>query len=119
MRLLARMMLIVAAIAATIASLPVPSAEAAEPRRIVVEIRAFEFHPPTVTAGPGDVLVWKNSDIVPHTATANDGRWDAPAIEPGGEWETTVTEDLAGGYTCRFHPSMAGTLEIKSISDDK
>ena len=73
----------------------------------------------TVFAGPGDVvLVWRSSDIVPHTATANDKRRDSPAMEPGGEWETTVSEDMAGGHYCRFHPSMAATLDMNAIKRD-
>ena len=115
MRLLAGTMLMVAALAATIAIPPFPSAGAAEPRRVVVEIRGFKFEPRTATVGPGDVLVWKNSDIVPHTATASDKRWDSPAIEPNGEWETAVTEDMAGRYYCRFHPSMTATLDIRTV----
>lgn len=116
MQFKAFMVLIVAALAATIAPLPVSSAGAAEPHRVTIEIRAFKFDPPTVTAGEGDIIVWKNGDIVPHTATAKDGRWDSSTIEPGGEWETIVTEAMTGGYYCRFHPAMTAALEIYSVN---
>jgi plastocyanin len=119
MRITAPAMLVVAASAATTAILRVPSAEAAEARRVVIDIRAFKFDPRTVTVEPGDILVWKNRDIVPHTATANDRRWDSPSIETGGEWETTITESMAGGYTCRFHPSMDATLMVNVVKRDR
>lgn len=106
--------LVVAAFAATIAFHPVLEAEAAEERRIVVEIRKFKFVPATLAVRPGDVVVWRNMDIVPHTATAKGDGWDSGTIEAGGEGTTTVTEDMPGAYYCRFHPSMVASLDVTS-----
>ena len=108
------MVLIVAALAATITFQPVLEAEASEERRVVVEIRRFKFVPETLIVSPGDVVVWKNMDIVPHAATAKDNGWDSGTIEAGGERTTSVTRDMGGAYYCRFHPSMVATLYIKS-----
>ena len=106
--------LIVAALAATIALYSQFETEATEGRRVVIEIQSFEFEPDRPTVNVGDVVVWKNMDIVPHTATAKDGSWDSGAIESGGEWETIVTKDMLNDYDCRFHPSMVATLDISS-----
>ena len=106
--------LIVAAFAATIAFHPVLDARATEERRVVVEIRKFKFVPDTLAVSPGDVVVWKNMDIVPHTVTTKDDGWESGTIEAGGEWETIVTEDMLGEYYCRFHPLMVATLNIQS-----
>ncbi len=106
--------LIVAAIAATIASFPMLESRAADERRVVIEIQNFEFLPETPVVKPGDVIVWVNKDIVPHTATAKDGSWDSGLIESGGEWQMVVTDDMAQAYYCRFHPSMTAELDIES-----
>jgi plastocyanin len=37
---------------------------------VTVEIREFKFEPETLTVHEGDTVVWKNDEIVPHTATA-------------------------------------------------
>ncbi len=105
--------LIVAALAATIAFHPGLEAKAAESRTIVIEIRGFAFLPESPAVRPGDVVVLKNMDIVPHTATAKDESWDSGSIAAGGEWVMTVTDELIEGYFCRFHPSMVAALEIE------
>ena len=106
--------LIVAALAATIAFQPVLQAQAAEERRVVVEIHKFTFVPETVVVSSGDVVVWKNMDIVPHTATSKDDGWNSGRIEAGGEWATIITDDMRGQYYCSFHPSMLAIIDIKS-----
>ena len=67
-----------------------------------------------MTLHPGDIVIWKNRDIVPHTATAKDGGWDSGTIEAGGSWQTVITEDMIGTYFCVFHPSMIASLSIRS-----
>ena len=106
--------LIVAALAATIACHAVLEAEAPEERRIVVEIRKFKFVPERLVFSFGDVVVWRNMDIVPHTATSRNDGWDSGTIASGDEWTTIVTEDMRGQYHCRFHPSMVATLDFES-----
>ena len=103
---------IVAALAATFVSPLGLAAESAEPRRHVVEIRKFKFVPEILHVRPGDIVVWTNRDIVPHTATSSAGAWDSGGIAAGGAWETVVTDDMAGQYFCRFHPSMLATIKV-------
>ena len=86
--------LIVAALAATILLYFQFEIEAMAGRRVVIEIQNFEFMPERPSVNIGDVVVWKNMDIVPHTATSKDGSWDSGPIESGGEWETVITEDM-------------------------
>ena len=104
---------IVAAIAATIAFFPSFESEAASGRRVVIEIRGFEFVAETPAVKPGDVIVWVNKDIVAHTATAKDGSWDSDLIKSGGEWQMVVEDDTFQAYFCRFHPSMIAHLNIE------
>jgi len=91
-------------------------ADAADGQRIVIEIRSLKFLPGSQPISPGDVVVWRNMDIVPHTATAKDSSWDSGLIGPGEEWETMITAEMTQAYYCRFHPSMTATLGIKPKS---
>lgn len=106
--------LIVATIVATIAFSSWHESEAASGRRVVIEIRGFEFVPETPAVKPGDVIVWVNKDIVPHTITAKDGGWDSGLIKTGGEWRMVVEDETSQAYYCRFHPSMIARLDIGS-----
>lgn len=106
--------LIVAAFVATIAFSSWHESAAADGRRFVIEIRGFEFVPETPAVKPGDVIVWINRDIVPHTTTAKDGSWDSGLIKTGDEWQMVVEDDTSQTYYCRFHPSMIARLDIES-----
>ena len=86
------------------------AATAETPRNHIVEIRGFDFVPNTLSVRPGDVVVWRNRDIVPHTATAGDGTWDTGHIPAGGEAAIVVFG--TGGYLCLYHPSMTGILTV-------
>ena len=101
----------VATIVATVAVCLGPAVATGSEDRVVIEIREFEFVPEWPAVSPGDVVVWKNLDIVPHTVTAEDDSWDSGLIEAGGTWEMVVTEDLVLAYYCRFHPSMIAALQ--------
>lgn len=106
--------LIVAATAAAIAISSWLGGEAASAGRVVVEIEDFEYRPATPDVKPGDVIVWVNRDIVPHTVSAKDRSWDSGLITSGGSWEMVVDDDAFRTYFCKFHPSMAASLEIAS-----
>lgn len=73
-----------------------------------VDIRTFAFVPESLTVAPGDTVVWTNRDLVPHTVTGADARWDSGEMTVGATWRTVVTE--GGGYFCRFHRSMTGSI---------
>ena len=104
------MKLIVAAFVATITLFPVSSSFAAEAKRVVITIERFKYVPRNPVLKIGDTVVWRNKDIVPHTATAKDGSWDSDTIRAGGEWQTVVTAAMLSAYYCRHHPSMTASL---------
>ena len=104
--------MIVAAVVATVILIPGLEANAADARRIVVEIRGFQFIPEAPVVDTGDVVVWKNMDLVPHTVTSNDDSWESGLIAAGAEWETVVSVDMVQDYHCRYHSSMTGRLTI-------
>lgn len=107
------MELAVAAFVATAAlHFPIETPAAAD-TPIVIEIKSFEYGPESPAVAVGDVVIWRNLDIVPHTVTAIDGSWDSESIEAGGDWKTVVTAAMVRDYFCRFHPTMTATLNIE------
>lgn len=99
---------------ATVAVLaPIFGASAsAAPKTIEVVIEHFAFVPFSVEVAPGDMVVFTNHDIAPHTATAVDGSWTTKDI-PRGRSETLVVPSTgAGAFVCRYHPAMRGRLVI-------
>ena len=87
------------------------------PQRHVVEIREFSFHPKRTVASPRDTVVWINRDVVPHTATANDGTWGSRELQEGESWEMAVGDSGVQDYFCEFHPHMKGVLEVRLTLD--
>lgn len=79
----------------------------------IVEIRGLEFIPASIDASPGDTITWINKDVMPHTATSNEGAWDSGDIDAGGEWTLSVESDFGGGYTCTYHPTMTGEISVE------
>ncbi len=104
--------LIVAALAAAISFHPGLQTEAMDPQHAVIDIRNLEFVPKAPVLKPGDVVVWKNMDLVPHTVTSNDDSSESGLIAAGAEWETVVSVDMIQEYHCSYHSSMTGRLTI-------
>lgn len=77
-----------------------------------VEIQRFKFVPEALDVRPGDIIVWVNLDVVPHTVTALDKSWDSGNLDFEGQWSTTVMTKMSGSYQCRYHPSMKGALGV-------
>ena len=106
---------VVAAVAATIASLKIMtvSASSAAPTKHIIAIKNFAYSPQTISVRKQDHVTWINLDIVPHTATAVDGSWDTGNIGPGERREIIVKEGLIEDYYCRYHPAMTARLDAE------
>ena len=78
-----------------------------------VDIKKFKFAPDKLTVKPGDVIIWTNFDIAPHTATANDESWDTGTLRKGESHSILVTKDMHLEYFCRFHPHMKASIQLK------
>ena len=75
---------------------------------------AWKFDPVQVAIVAGGRVVFTNAGKEAHTATADDGSFDAGTLNPN---ETrTVTFDRAGsfGYHCSLHPWMKGKIVVTS-----
>jgi plastocyanin len=91
--------------------MPVSVAEAAEPRVHRVEMANMRFGPVPAGIRAGDIILWVNRDIVPHTATARSGGFD---VDLPARQSRRMTVSRAGTFAfyCRYHPGMRGTLAV-------
>jgi plastocyanin len=84
----------------------------ARPQTHAAEIRAFVYAPDTLTAAPGDTVVWINHDAVPHTATVA-GAWDTGEIGTGAAGRIVAGEPGTYAYGCAYHPNMHAVLVVR------
>jgi plastocyanin len=104
----------VALLAAATASASLDQRDKRKPATHVVTIDATSFKPAELTIRAGDTVVWKNRDIIPHTATnSNAGDFDSGTLAPGASWKHTFTAQGAVSYLCVFHPTMKGRLTVR------
>ncbi len=78
-----------------------------------VVIQGFEFRPAALSIALGDTVEWVNQDLVPHTATAQSGRWTSDSILPGGSWRAVLSTPGSEPYICQLHPIMKARLEVR------
>jgi plastocyanin len=91
---------------------PLPVASAPTASAIAqVSIRNIQFSPAALEVKKGDVVEWKNDDLVPHTATSSS--FDSRALAPGQSWRHTFTAAGTFPYVCTFHPNMKGVVTVK------
>lgn len=88
-------------------------AQSHAPKTHTVVIHNFAFQPAELTVNVGDTIVWKNTDIVPHTVTAADGSFDSDEIKPGKSWKLVAKKAGTFAYACSPHPNMKGTFTVK------
>ncbi|MBW8757043.1 MAG: cupredoxin family copper-binding protein [Burkholderiales bacterium] len=90
-----------------------PSASAAPAaRELAVAIDGMRFVPAALAVRPGDRVTWINKDLVPHTVTARDGRFDSKAIAAGASFTWTASGKGHVDYACLYHPTMVATLTL-------
>ena len=90
--------------------LPVSCSRPVGGERVEVAIRNFAFAPESAMVSAGDTVVFRNHDVVPHTATAA-GKFDSDSIGATAAWQWIVPD--SGGryeYICLYHPTMKGVL---------
>ena len=98
--------------AVALALLALPLWAAAETH--VVTMEGMGFSPATLTVRPGDKVVWRNRDVVPHTATA-EGSFHSGLVAPGKSWTWTARARASGSldYVCVYHPGMKARLVVQ------
>jgi plastocyanin len=95
------------------ASLSFTLGAAAAPATHTVTIDGFEFRPAVVKVSAGDVVVFRNNDLVPHTATAKDSGLDSGEIVTNGSFRYTIRNKGRVAYICSLHPTMKGEIVVE------
>lgn len=81
----------------------------------VVIIENMKFSPAVITVRTGERIVFRNQDLVPHTATSKPaGQFDSGVLKGGEAWTFTAAHEGTVRYTCTFHPMMEGTIVVKA-----
>jgi plastocyanin len=75
-------------------------------------IKGFQFVPDQLEVNAGDTIVWKNEDIVPHTATAPK-IFDSREIAKGHSWRYVAERKGTHHYICTYHPTMTAELTVR------
>lgn len=94
-------------------------AEAAQPshpaakKGHTVTIEGLQYRPRVIVVRRGEPVTWVNKDFVPHTVTAVGGSFDSHSIAPEGSWRYVPQKTGDYDYTCAFHPTMKGRLEVR------
>jgi plastocyanin len=74
-------------------------------------IKGFAFVPDHLIVSADDTVVWKNEDIVPHTATGK-GVFDSQEIGSMKSWTYKTTRKGKFPYICMYHPTMHAELPV-------
>src|SRR3954470_17981219 len=75
-------------------------------------MKGIGYEPKQVTVHVGDEIVWDNQDIVAHTATTADKKWDV-VIGPGRSGRIVAQSPGTFDYICRYHPNMKGEVVVE------
>lgn len=79
-----------------------------------VSISDFKFTPATLEGHVGDVVEWKNTDFVAHTATSDDQKtFDTGRIDAGEMKRVVARAKGRIPYFCRYHVAMKGVLVVQ------
>jgi plastocyanin len=81
-----------------------------------VTIADFLFSPASVTVAVGDTVTWHNSGQATHNATADDGSFKTPNLNPGQSASHRFSTAGTFTYVCTIHPNMHGTIRVLSAT---
>lgn len=77
-----------------------------------VEIKGFSFEPSRIEVRTGDIVEWINGDFAPHTATADNNKWDTGLLKNKATGRLVTTQPGELAYHCTFHPHMKGVIIV-------
>jgi plastocyanin len=73
---------------------------------------AWTFDPAQITVAAGGSITFVDAGKEAHTATADDGSFDAGTINPGESKTVRFGEAGTFAYHCSLHPWMTGTVVV-------
>jgi len=78
-------------------------------RTIEIEVSNLAFAMASVDVHVGDTVVWVNTDVFAHTATARNGDWKV-MLPPGERGSAIITKAGTVEYYCELHPNMTARV---------
>src|SRR5215207_5736857 len=109
-------MVVVVALVALFALVPLAGAapRAAETKNVTIKDSAFE--PKQITINVGDTVTWTNEGPSPHTASADEAdSFDSGNLDKGATYSETFDEAGTFAYYCKYHGSKGGTGMAGSV----
>ena len=88
-----------------------PSESPSESGGADLTIVDFGFSPSELSVTEGQTITVTNIGETSHTFTTDDDTVDE-TIGAGETVEVPLTDVTSGGFVCRFHPQMTGTLTV-------
>ena len=88
-----------------------PSESPSESGGADLTIVDFSFSPSVLSVTEGQTITVTNIGETSHTFTTDDDAIDE-TIGAGETLEIELTGVTSGGFVCRFHPQMTGTLTV-------
>jgi plastocyanin len=83
------------------------------PATVRVNIVKFHYKPATITVEAGGKVSWVNSDVAPHTATAQNRKdFDTGTLKTDQSDAIVFRTPGTYSYICLFHPFMHGTVKV-------
>ena len=83
------------------------------PARHDITMTPESYRPGDLTVQRGDTIVWRNTDIVVHTATSRTGAFDSGRIKAGKTFAWIAADTGRFAYMCTKHKLMRGTLIVR------
>lgn len=77
-----------------------------------ISIIEQSFAPTELTIAPGDSVIWRNNDVMPHTVTATDGSFDSDFLAVGAEFGHRFPNGGTFAYYCQYHSNMSGAVVV-------
>jgi plastocyanin len=77
-----------------------------------------QFSPVSVEVGLGGVVVWTNTDTIPHTVTADDASFDSDIMLPGDTFSHRFETAGTVSYRCTLHTGMTGQVVVSELPAD-
>jgi len=102
-------LIVLLAVASGAVGLATPGSAAAA--TVTIAFRAYQ--PATTTVAVGETVTWKNSTLMPHTATAVEGAFDSGKMNGGTSYSFTFLKAGTFLYKCLIHPTMKGTVIVR------
>ena len=80
---------------------------------VTVRIDNFAFVPDVATIHPGDTIVWKNADDIPHSiVSSKPGAFRSRALDTEDSYAFTFKDGGVFDYFCGLHPHMKGKIIV-------